>query len=288
MLHELKHLVLVHELGTLTAAARAAHLSQPALTASIQRLEAHFDAPLVARGRRGAQLTAAGAALLPHAHAALSALEDARRAVQEVSGLKTGEVRVGAGATACSYLLPPTLARFRQTYPGIRFLLRETTTDEAAQALARGHLDLAVVTHRDGEPWRDDPMVLVRSPDLRVADVDTAPFVTFREGATSRELLARHFPHARIVMELGSIAAVKGNVAEGIGIALISRSAAGPDIGQGTLVEVPDPRVPIPRLLSILHRGQRRLPPAAAALLRMLREDREASAGVSDRSASSE
>ena len=276
MIDELRHLILVDQLGTLTSAARAAHLSQPALTASIQRLEAHFDAPLLERGRKGAQVTAAGAALLPHARAVLSAMADGLRAVQEVAGLQKGEVRLGAGATACTYLLPPTLARYRQAYPGIRFLLRETTTDEALLALERAELDLAVVTHPSGTPWRDDPFVLVRSPRLRVDSVDDAPFVTFRTGTTSRELVDRHFPNARIVMELGSIASVKGNVAEGIGVSLISRSAAVRDLADGRLVEIQDPRLPITRLLSVLHRGPDRLAPATAALLRMLEEDADA------------
>ena len=275
MIDELRHLVLIDRLGTLTAAARAAHLSQPALTASVQRLEASFDAALLERGRRGAQLTAAGAALLPHAHAVLSALDDGQRAVQEVCGLQRGEVRLGAGATACSYLLPPTLARYRRAHPGIRFLLRETTTDEAVQGLARAELDLAVVTHPDGEPWREDPFVLVRSPNLAVPDVDAAPFVTFRPGTTSRALLDKHFPKARVVMELGSIASVMGNVAEGIGLSLISRAAAQPDLETGRLVEVSDPRLPVTRWLSLLHRGRARLPPAAAALFLMLQEDRQ-------------
>ena len=112
--------------------------------------------------------------------------------------------------------------------------------------------------------------------------IDDAPFVTFREGATSRELLVRHFPRARIVMELGSIAAVKGNVVAGIGIALISRSAAARDIEQGRLIEIVDHRLPVPRLLSILHRGQHRLPPAAAAFYEMLLEDRRADLVAAD------
>ena len=273
MIDELRHLVFVERLGTLTAAARAAHLSQPALTASIQRLEAYFDADLLERGRRGATLTSAGAALLPHAQAVLSALDDGRRAVEEVAGLKRGEVRLGAGATACTYLLPPTLGRYRRAFPGIRFLLRETTTDEAVAALHRAELDLAVVTHADGEPWREDPFILVRAPDLEVDDIDAAPFITFLPGTTSRYLLDRYFPDAHVVMELSSIAAVKGHVAEGIGVSLISQAAATRDLEQGRLVEVPDPRVPVMRQLSILHRGAARLTPAAAAFLAMLQED---------------
>src|SRR6185436_15585146 len=120
-----RHFALVSEHGTFTAAARHAHLTQPALTASIQRLEAQLGARLFDRGRAGATLTAAGAALLPRARAALAAVEEGRRAVAEVMGLAVGVVRVGAGATACTYYLPRTLAKFRARYPGVQISLRE-------------------------------------------------------------------------------------------------------------------------------------------------------------------
>lgn len=275
MLDELTHFLLVVDHGTLTAAARKAHLSQPALTASLQRLEASFGAKLLLRGPGGASLTAAGEALLPRARAALAALEDGRRAVAEVQGLKAGEVRIGAGATACTYLLPPLLAQFRSKHPGVRFLLRELTPDQVQDALERNEIDLGVVTTPGGEPWREDPVVLVAAPGL---DARGASFITFPRGSTTRTLLERDFPEAIIVMELSSIAAVKGNVRAGIGVALVSRSAVENDLASGRLVLVDDPRTPIPRTMSLVHRGADRLPPAAASLRRLLLRHRRLTA----------
>lgn len=268
MIDELRHFLLIVELGTFTEAARHAHLSQPALTASIQRLEAAFAARLLIRGPGGAMPTAAGAALVTRARAVLAALDDAQRAVAEIEGLRAGEVRVGAGATACTYLLPPTLAAFRAEYPGVHFLLREANTDEVLDALHRGDLDLGVITTDRGELWFVDELILVAAPDL--PDPTHAPFVTFARGTTSRELLERHFPDAEIVMELGSIASVKGNVRAGIGVALVSRAAARHDLSQQRLVEVPHPLTPIARPLHLVHRGVDRLPPAAARLREVL------------------
>src|SRR5262245_57943463 len=117
MLDELTHFVLITHQGTFTAAAAEAHLTQPALSASIARLEAAVGARLFHRGKGGTRLTAAGEALLPRARAALAAVDEGKRAVQEVLGLAAGEVRVGAGATACTYFLPPVLAAFRRAHP---------------------------------------------------------------------------------------------------------------------------------------------------------------------------
>jgi DNA-binding transcriptional LysR family regulator len=276
MIDALRHFTLIAEHGTFTRAARHAHLSQPALTASIQKLEGEMGARLLHRDRAGTSLTAAGEALLPRALAILAAVEDARRAVTEVEGGSAGEVRLGAGATACTYLLPSVLAEFRALYPGVRFLLREATTAQVLDALAKGELDLGVVTHPGGEPWRRDELILVASPGLPLSAGARlpAPFVTFGHGSTTRELLDRHFPGAEVVMELGSIAAVKGNVRAGIGIALVSRSAVETDLALGRLVEVPHPETPVARPLHLVHRGKDRLPPAAAALRRLLLQPR--------------
>ncbi|EYF08487.1 LysR family transcriptional regulator [Chondromyces apiculatus] len=268
MMDELRHFLLIVEHGTFTEAARRAHLSQPALTASVQRLEGWFGARLLARGPGGAAPTAAGEALVPRARAALAALEDGRRAVAEIEGLNAGEVRLGAGATACTYFLPPVLAEFRAEHPAVRFLLREATPDDVRAALHAGDLDLGVITADEGEPWYDDTLILVASPDLpRPAE---APFVTFARGSATRTLQEKHFPGVPVVMELGSIAAVKGNVRAGIGIALVSRLAVEHDIAVGRLVEVPHPATPIGRTLRLVHRGVDRLPPAAARLRAML------------------
>jgi DNA-binding transcriptional LysR family regulator len=284
VLEPLRHFTLVAQHGTFTSAARHAHLTQPALTASIQRLEAQMGARLFDRGPGGAVLTAAGTALLPRARAALAAVEEGRRAVAEVMGLTVGSVRLGAGATVCTYYLPRTLAKFRAQHAGVQILLREANPDDLLDALEAGDLDLVIlarVVRRGGgdllraarsglvrEKWLDDELVLVGAPGV---DAKAAPLVTFARGATTRTLVDQYFPGVPIAMELGSIAAVKGNTRAGVGIALVSRRAVERDVAAGLLEIVPSEQTPIVRPLYLVHRGRDRLPPAAAELHRMLR-----------------
>src|SRR5688572_18884537 len=160
MMDELGHLVLVAAHGSFTEAARRAALSQPALSASIARLEAQMGARLFHRGAGGTRLTAAGEALLPRARAALAAVEDGRRAVAEIAGLRAGEVRLGGGATVCTFFLPPVLSAFRREHPGIVLKLREAVGDEVREAVEAGALDLGLVTSDgDGEPWLTDELI---------------------------------------------------------------------------------------------------------------------------------
>jgi len=287
VLEPLRHFTLVAQHRTFTAAARHAHVTQPGLTASIQRLERQMGAKLFDRGPSGATLTAAGEALLPRARAALAAVEEGRRAVAEVMGLAAGSVRVGAGATVCTYYLPRTLAKFRARHPGVQISLREANQDALLDALEAGELDLVILARvvqrgapggdllraaRSGlvrEKWTDDELVMVGAPG---ADPKTASLVTFARGATTRTLVDQYFPGVPIAMELGSIAAVKGNTRAGVGVALVSRRAIERDVASGQLVVLPTEHTPISRPLFLVHRGRDRLPPAAAELHRMLRE----------------
>ena len=273
----LHHLLLIVEHGTFTEAARHAHLTQPALSASIKRLEEQLGGRLLHRGPGGATLTAAGEALLPRAQAALAAVDDGRRAVAEVLELHAGEVRLGAGPTAATYLLPATLARFRAAHPGVRVYLREAHSPAVWEALRGGELDLGIVSSGTpalgepwvvAEPWRADELVVASAPGDPVPDA----WVCFPRGSMLRAHLEEVVDHPDVVMELGSIAAVKGNVRAGIGRCLISRAAIGRDLEGGQMALVPAAGTPLRRTMMLVHRGVERLPPAAARLRELLLE----------------
>jgi DNA-binding transcriptional LysR family regulator len=274
VLDELRHFLLIADTGTFSAAAPLAHLSQPALTASIQRLEASLGGRLFHRGAGGTRLTASGEALLPRARAALVAFEEGRRAVSEIEGLSAGEVRIGAGATVCTYYLPPLLNAFRKQHPRIVLKLRELTSDASLDSLAASELDLAMVmpTGREAraglvvDRWMHDELIWVGPKGATIG----APVVTFPHGASTRELLDRHFPGSPIVMELSGISAVIAFVKAGTGNALVSRAAVSAELARGGLVEIPTRVTPIRRHIDLLARDLDRLSPAALALRRHL------------------
>jgi DNA-binding transcriptional LysR family regulator len=267
MIDLLRYFLLACEERSITKAAKRAHVTQPALSAAMGRLEAELGAELFHRDRGGVAPTAAGEALVPRAKAVLAAVEDARRAVEEVRDVRTGRVRVGGGATVCAYYLPPVLAAYRAQYSSVKLLVREGTSEGTREAVMAGELDLGIITVEHGEFWRDDELILVAAPET---DTKRAPMVTFPKGATIRETLDRHFPGSEIVMELSGIASVIEHAAQGLGLALVSRVSVEDALSDGTLVEVKDPRTPIVRPLKIVHRGVERLSPAAAALRKLL------------------
>jgi len=273
MLDAYQHYLWVVETGSFSAAARRAHLSQPALSASIKKLEEHVGARLFDRLPRGAALTAAGRALQPRVVQALEALRRGQREVAEVEGLARGEVRVAGGATACTYWLPPVLASFREAHPFLTVRLRETFTTEVARAVAEGRVELGIGQpghDLPSEPLLEDPLAVVASPELaaRWPDglVPDAPVVAFPPGSSLRSLLDRSAPEVDIVMEVRSFGAVKGLVRAGIGLALLSASSVTADIAHGRLVRVPWDGLPGPRQVHLVHGGVERLSPAARGL----------------------
>jgi DNA-binding transcriptional LysR family regulator len=276
MFDAFRHFILVVEHGTFTEAARAAHLSQPALSASIQKLERDVAASLFIRGARGAELTAAGRVLLPKAREALACVKAGTLAVSELLGLSYGQVRIVAGATVCTYYLPKFIALFRKAYPKVQISLREANTTDALASVESGESDLGIVCSEVGEPWQKDELVIVsarKGPfSPKKVKIDQAPFITFPKGSTTREILNQMFPTANVVMELSSISAIKSNLRTSIGISLLSKHAIARDLKSRTLAIIPDPRTPIRRTLSIVHRGVQKLSPAGSAFYEILKE----------------
>ena len=184
-------------------------------------------------------------------------------------------MRIAAGATACTYVLPTIIASFRREHPGVKVHLRETFTPRVHQAVIEGHVDLGIaqtgMAPLTDEPWRTDPLVLVASPDHPGNQCGSdVPLVAFTQGAALRKLMDAHFPNHEVAMELSSIASTIGAVRAGIGAALLSQLAVSEDVAAGRLKVLQHPKTPLQRKLVLVHQGVDRLAPAALAMRQML------------------
>lgn len=272
----------------MTRAARELGVTQPALSAMLKKLEAELGAQLVHRTGKGIELTQAGQAFATHAADALRAADAASRAVREINGLEAGSIRVGGGATATSYLLPPVISQFRRAHPALRFYVREAGSSEVAAAVLAGDLDLGIVTLPISLPDSDnlvrlslveDELLLIEPPtavasgarasaaerSFRWKDLTGRGVVAFEAHTAVRELIDRAAGAAGVglqsVMELRSIESIKSMVAAGIGVGFVSRFALaqGGPFGQGATCR--DGR--LTRRLAIVRR--RDLTPSSAA-----------------------
>lgn len=144
-LRQLEYFVAVVEERSFTRAAQRERVAQPAVSAQIRRLERQVGQPLLVRSSRDVRLTQAGEAMLPHALAALAAVRQARRAVDDVTGLVRGAVAIGT-VTLHPVDVAGLMAGFHAEHPAVEITLGTDNSDVLLDKLADGRLDLAIVS----------------------------------------------------------------------------------------------------------------------------------------------
>ncbi|MDQ8730624.1 LysR family transcriptional regulator [Bradyrhizobium sp. LHD-71] len=231
----------VIELGSFSAAADRLSLTQPAVSLQIRQLENRLGTRLVERIGRRAQPTGAGAELAGYARE-LDRL--AARAVEAVSRHATGtigRVRIGTGATACIYLLPPLLRELRRRFPSLQITVSTGNTADVVRAVDDNTIDVALVTlPASGRlleitPILDDEFVLLAPasiklpPRLTAQALSALPILLFEPGGNTRRIADEWFRRSGITlkpeMSLGSVEAIKELVRAGLGCAVLPAMA---------------------------------------------------------------
>ena len=244
-LDQLEAFAAVVELGSFSAAAARLNLTQPAISFQIRQLERRLGARLLERVGRRAQPTAAGRELLPHIGRIETTVASAVEAMAGHAHGVAGRVRIGTGATACIYLLPPVLSELRRRFPLLDIVVRTGNSLDMLRALEENALDVALVTLPapgrmfDVEKLVDDEIVAVFPPGLAPTEAVSPaalaelPVLLYEPGGNARRVIDDWFRQAGValkpVMELGSIEAIKQLVAAGLGCGLLPRLAVGED-----------------------------------------------------------
>ena len=150
----LQALLLIEELGSLRAVAKALHTSQPSLTSAIKQLEDELNAPLLARSSRGVTLTHFGQAFIKHARLIVSQCRRAQDEIAQLRGHWEGKVAFAASPTVALTALPPAIASFTQEYPNVTTQIRAGLFPAVAPQLRDGTLDFALTAAhiRDIDP----------------------------------------------------------------------------------------------------------------------------------------
>lgn len=244
-LRQLQYLVAVVEEAGFTRAAERVHVAQPGVSAQIRRLEREFGQELLDRSGRTVRPTAAGAAVLPYARAALAAVDGARTAVDELTGLVRGRATVGTVVGCGAVGLPGVLAAFHQDHPGVEIALTEDGSDRLLEQLVGGQLDLAlvglagpppagvgvqvvvddavVIGVRDGDAWPATDTVTVA--DLRGRTVISLPRGTGLRAAFDGACAAAG-EQPRIALESSDLGVVVDLATQGMGAAVLPASVA--------------------------------------------------------------
>lgn len=157
-LQQLRHFVAVVEHGHFARAAEAIHLSQPALSRSIQALEQQLGCTLIDRHSRGISLTAHGELVLEHARRLLAGSRALKNAVEQLGNLETGELRLGAGPYPAARLVPKAMGQMAVAYPGVQLRLVIDHWRGLRTRLLDDDLELFIGDTRE---MRDDPLLSI-------------------------------------------------------------------------------------------------------------------------------
>src|SRR5581483_6091947 len=143
-LRQLAYFVAVAEEGHFTRAAQRLLIAQPAVSQQVRRLENELGEQLFLRDR-AVTLTEAGAALLPHARAALAQVAHGREAIAALRGLLGGHLHVGLVQPLPDRTVLRTIGRFQRAHPAVGVTLTEDETDALIEATLAGKLDAAFI-----------------------------------------------------------------------------------------------------------------------------------------------
>jgi DNA-binding transcriptional LysR family regulator len=138
--------------GSMSAAARAVHLTQPALSRTLRLLEQEVGVPLFERRGRALVLTAGGRALVPRGRGLLADSERLALETRRSAERSYFDVRLGTVDSVATYLFPRTLPELRRTFPGLAVKLSTARTSVLLGRVRAGAIDLAIVAHSGPPP----------------------------------------------------------------------------------------------------------------------------------------
>jgi molybdate transport repressor ModE-like protein len=231
----------VAEHGSFTAAADALSFTQPAISKQIAALEQQAGAALLERTPRGIRLTQAGSVLVEHAEAIAQRLSAAQEQLDALASLETGRLRLAAFPTAVATVVAEAVAAFDNAHPSVALSLEERLSDESADLLRAGQLDLALIVDYeqsidlDGielHPLIDDPMFITLPQGHRLADREKVPVRELRDeywiegrrpycNVALEQLGAANGFEPQIAFEAVDWIGKQGLVAAGVGVSLV-------------------------------------------------------------------
>lgn len=289
-LADLEAFAALARLGSFRAAAEAVHLSQPALSRRIEKLESALGVRLVERTTRRVALTPVGAQFALKVQNLLDDLDGTLLGIEALAAQRTGRVTIACVPSATLHFLPGVLQRFNARYPAIRVRIHDAHAHEALAVVLSGEADFGLNFVGAEEPslrWtpllrerfvlacrRDHPFASRRS--VRWDELRDEALLAVGQTSGNRLLLEKALAglswRPQPVFEARHVHTLLGLVAAGLGVAAVPQLAL--PRGNQDLAGVPLTAPVIYRSIGLLRRRGDQLGPAAQALHDFIIEQR--------------
>ena len=279
---QLRLFLALAETGSVSAAAKVMHVTQPTASMQLKEVSGAVGVPLYEVVSRRVRLTDAGLDLARTARAMVGEWEAFGQRIAQAQGLVRGRLTVSVVSTA-KYFMPRLLGSFCQRHPGIDVALQVLNRDGVVARLRDNLDDLYIMSMPPADMDLDDrvfmanPLVMVAPADHRLArrrqvrldELREERFVLRERGSGTRIAVDQHFRRMRFVpavrMELGSNEAVRESVAGRLGVSVLSVHALGNRADAHGVVVLPVESFPIPSNWHVVQRRARQRSPIALA-----------------------
>lgn len=288
-LSDLRACVAVARLRSFRAAAEALHLSQPALSRRIEKLENALGVKLFHRTTRRVDLTPVGREFSYRATDLLASLDESLLGIRDVARRVTGEVTVACIPSAVRFFLPRMIAEYHRRFPGIMVRVIDQGAHDVVATVMRGEADFGVNYIGTQDPQlefdtvHEERFVLACPPGhplaarkrVRWEELAGYDYMSVTTASGNRVLfdmaLTRVATRPHWFLEAQHVSTLVGFVEAGLGIAAVPELALPPP-ALGTLVAVPLVEPALTRSVGLIRRAGRGLTPAAQQLYDQVRE----------------
>lgn len=279
-LQQLQAFIAVAERGSFRAAAEEIHLSPPAMSRRIEKLESIIGTRLLNRTTREVELTSVGRVFLERARAAIDDLESAMLGISDIATSRSGRVTVACVPSAAIYFLPQVISSFSAKYPAIRIRVIDESMNQTLQSVLSGESDFGIgfmntlMPEIKFESIHVDPFVVAMRRDHPLAnrkavgwqEIASERLISVARSSGNRQLLDDILSKAGLnpnfAFEVSHIGTLLGMVEAGLGVAAVPRMAL--PANHPTVVGLMLRKPTISRSLGLLSKQGATLRPAAA------------------------
>lgn len=260
-IHQLKVFKSIADNAGVTAAAKAMHMTQPAVSNLLKQLEDYYQCKLFEQINKKMCLTPSGETLLKSASQIINLLEETESNINSINGGHRGTLKVSVVSTA-KYFMPRLLSAFHESYPHIEVLLNVCNREQVIERLEAGVDDFVIMSQPPTsknysiEPFFEDQLLVISgSKPISIAKntslkkLENENWIIREPGSGTRMVMERLFQKNKmqpnIKMALGNNESIKQFVMAGMGISIVSKQSIEIESAMGLLFEIPVKGFPI-------------------------------------------
>ena len=291
-LHQLKAFQAIAKYQSITKAAEAMNMTQPAVSIQLKNLQEQFSVPLTEIIGKKIHITEFGQELVDTADRIFSEMNSIETKMLELKGLLGGKIRISSVSTG-KYIIPYLMADFMKIHPHVDISLEVSNRYNVLAHLQENSTDLALVSL-----WPDDldlesisiaennwylacafDKVDFYKKEIEQENWSKIPMILREKGSGTRTMMEKFFSdrdiHVESKMELATNEAVKQAVMAGLGISVLSNFSMTQELIDKRLAIIPYPGFPLKADWRLIWLKQKKHPPAVNAFIRWLGENKD-------------